>query len=66
MERVRSSVAVLEDAVRVDAVIVRPLTTFHHGRSRDAYGNLRQQRRLEDPLRTDQRNALPVEGKATR
>ncbi len=61
MSRVRAPVAIAEKAIRADTVVVRALLAFSDRNRGDADWTLREQRRLEDPLRTDQGNPSALE-----
>ncbi len=64
MLRVRSSVAIHEESVRTEVVVVRPVSALDDGRGGDAEGQIGLDRGLEDSLRAQEGHALAFEDEA--
>jgi hypothetical protein len=66
MLRMRSSVAIHQESVRAEVVVVRPFPALDDRRGGDAEWQLWQDHGLEDTLRAQERHALPLEDEALR
>jgi hypothetical protein len=54
-------VAIAEEAIRTEHVVVRTVLSFHNGNGSDAQGHVRQHGWPEDALGAEQRNPASLE-----